>query len=92
MPQILSGDGDVVGPLGRSVPATDSTSSRWDASGLCQPVISPSTTRTGRSGEITRSVQPEVGPTVPSGPAADSSARVAVVPTAITRPRAAPQR
>ena len=54
----------------------------------CQPVTRPSTTRTGRSGPSTRSVQPCDGRTSPSTVAADSSARVTVVPTAITRPPA----
>ena len=35
---------------------------------------------------MTNSVQPRAGLSHPSGPAADSSARVTVVPTAITRP------
>jgi hypothetical protein len=52
---------------------------------LCQPVISPSTTRTGRSGEMTSSVQPRAAMTNPSGRVADSMARVAVVPTAMIR-------
>ena len=55
-------------------PATDSTSSRWEASGLCSPVISPVTTRAGWSGEMTSSVQPLARLSQPSGPAADSSA------------------
>src|SRR5690606_10283733 len=37
-------------------------------------------------GVTTRSVQPDRARTTPSAPAADSSARTAVVPTAITRP------
>ena len=44
--------------------------------------------RTGRSGPSTRSVQPCDGRTSPSTVAADSSARVTVVPTATTRPPA----
>lgn len=39
-----------------------------------------------RSGVTTRSVQPEAARTTPSDPAADSTARTAVVPTATTRP------
>ena len=53
----------------------------------CQPVTRPSTTRAGRSGPRTRSVQPRRRRcTAPSASAADSSARVTVVPTATTRP------
>ena len=66
-----------------------SSISRCDASGSCQPVMRPSTARTPRSGVITSRVQPSAAPTVPSGAATDSSARTTVVPTAITRPRAA---
>ena len=53
---------------------------RWDAPGACQPVTSPFTTRAGRSGPSTRSVQPARSRTTPSASAADSSARVTVVP------------
>ena len=54
-------------------PATASSSSRCEAPASCQPVIRPSTTRGGRSGPSTRSVQPVAACTVPSGSAADSS-------------------
>lgn len=63
-----------------------SSISRCDASGSCSPVRRPSTTRTPRSGVTTRSVQPAAARTTPSRPAADSTARTAVVPTATTRP------
>jgi len=53
---------------------------------LCSPVIRPPTTRLGWSGPSTSSVQPRLSVTNPSASAADSSARVTVVPTAITRP------
>lgn len=59
------------------------------ACGACSPVTRPVTTRAGRSGPSTRSVQPLAGCTAPSGVAADSSARATVVPTATTRPPAA---
>ena len=49
----------------------------------------PSTACTPRSGVIVSGVQPDAARTVPSGAAAVSSARVTVVPTAITRPPAA---
>ena len=70
----------------KSGPATASSSSRCEAPASCQPVIRPSTTRTGRSGPRTRSVQPSAACTKPLLVVADSRARVAVVPTAITRP------
>ena len=63
---------------------------RCDASGSCQPVRSPSTERTGRSGDTTVSVQPSLGCTCPCSSTTDSSARTTVVPTATTRPPGAP--
>jgi FO synthase len=64
-----------------SAPPTASSRSRWLAPGSCQPVTRPSTARTPRAGVITSGVQPAVARSRPSGPAADSSARVTVVPT-----------
>ena len=70
---------------GATRPAMASSMSRCDASGSWKPVSSPSTTRTPRSGVMTRSVQPRVAITRPCSSAAVSSARTTVVPTAITR-------
>jgi hypothetical protein len=50
------------------------------------PVISPSTTRTPRSGEITRSVHPTGADTVASGGWLTRGRGWRFVPTAITRP------
>ena len=67
VPQVALGDCRVVGPLGQlRRPATASTSNRWDASGLCQPVINPSTTRTPRHGSTTSYVQPVAAAIAPS--------------------------
>src|SRR5262249_52687538 len=63
------------------------SSDRCDAPASCQPVMMPVTTRGGRSTPSTSSVQPLPARTVPASVAADSIARVAVVPTAITRRR-----
>ena len=52
--------------------------SRCEASGSWKPVKRPSTTRTPRSGVMTRSVQLRVGMTSPDGSAAVSSARTTV--------------
>ena len=58
----------------------------WVARGSCSPVRRPSTTRTPRSGVITRSVQPLEAIEFPSRSTELSSARTTVVPTAMTRP------
>ena len=62
-----------------------SSIARCDDSGSCQPVTSPSTTRTPRSGVTTSSVQPRPGCDRPASSAVVSSARTTVVPTATTR-------
>ena len=67
-------------------PPIASSISRCDASGSCQPVMSPSTTRMRRSGVIIRFVQPLPAWTTPASSATVSSARTTVVPIAITRP------
>ena len=57
------------------------------AFGSWKPVSSPSTTRTPRSGVMTRSVQPRLGDDLALRRRRRvSSARTTVVPTAITRP------
>jgi hypothetical protein len=65
----------------KSGPANAASSSRCEAPASCHPVIRPSTTRIGRSGPSTRSVHPPAARTRPPIVAADSRARVAVVPT-----------
>ena len=70
-------------------PATASSIWRWLASGSCQPVSRPSTTRTPRSGVTTSSVQPSPGWARPSASDAVSSVRTTVVPVATTSPPAA---
>ena len=85
VPEVALRHGSVVRRLGEPLPATASTSSRCEAIGSCQPVMSPSTMRGGSAGVMTRRVQPR--PATTSRPrTVDSRARVAVVPTAITRP------
>ena len=77
-------------PAPAPVPATAVSRSRCEAPSSCQPVIRPVTTRAGRAGADAPARSARCWPaTRPPGTAALSSARVQVVPTAITRRPAA---